>query len=77
MEQITIEAKGDFEKYKRLRELIEKTQKANPKPADVAALRELLEGMPELWRAAGTMAQRAVNHIARTSALRARVIFPN
>lgn len=65
-EYITIEAQGGFEKYKRLRELIERTQTENPKPADVTALRELLEASPELWRATSTMAQRAVNHITRT-----------
>lgn len=65
-EHITIEAKGDFKKYQRLRDLINKTNKAEPKPEDLAALRKMLDETPELWRAAGNLAQRALNHICRT-----------
>lgn len=65
-EQITIEAQGDFKKYQRLRDLINKTNKADPKPEHLKELRQLLDETPELWRAAGSLAQRALNHICRT-----------
>jgi hypothetical protein len=64
-EVITITSEGDFEKYKKLQELIRKTQKAEPKSEDVAALRKLLDEHPAMWRAAGNMAQRTLSHVCR------------
>jgi hypothetical protein len=65
-EHLTITAQGDFKKYKRLKELIKRTSKENPKPEDLAALRNLLDECPELWRAAGSMAERVLYRITQT-----------
>ncbi|MDQ3805487.1 MAG: hypothetical protein M3416_16870 [Acidobacteriota bacterium] len=54
---------SDFERYKNLRDLIGRTNKEKPKAADVAELRRILEEDPKLWRAAGDMARRAVEHV--------------
>lgn len=62
MSEVIIKA-SDFEQYKTLRDLISKTNKERPKAEDVAALRRILEEDPKLWRAAGDMARRAVEHV--------------
>lgn len=52
-----------FETYQQVRDLIARTNKEKPKAEDMAALRKILDEHPEIWQAAGRMAQRAVNVI--------------
>jgi hypothetical protein len=65
-EQITVEAVGEVDKYKALRELVKHTHKEKPHPEDLAALRRFFDGDPELWRPAGSMAKRTLDHLLRT-----------
>ncbi len=44
---------------RRFLDLIEKTDRRAPKPADLAALRAMLQENPELWRVAGDLAHTA------------------
>jgi hypothetical protein len=64
-ERVEVKAVG-MEKYDKLRELVKKTHKENPKPEDVEALRRLFNEDPELWQAAGNMAKRTLDHLLRT-----------
>lgn len=45
-----------FKEIKNLRDLIDRTNKEKPKPADVQELRRVLAESPKLWRVAGQMA---------------------
>ena len=45
-----------------LNTLIDKANKKNAKPTDVAALRQALKDHPKLWRAAGDLARQAQAH---------------
>lgn len=64
-ERVEVKAVG-MDKYDKLRELVKKTHKENPKPEDVEALRRLFNEDPELWQAAGNMAKRTLDHLCRT-----------
>ncbi len=44
---------------RRFLDLVEKTDRHSPKPADLAALRAMLQENPELWRVAGDLAHTA------------------
>jgi hypothetical protein len=45
---------------------VKSTNKENPKPKALAALREVLEADGELWRSSGDMARRTLDHLLRT-----------
>jgi len=47
-------------------ELLQRTNKTNPDKADVAALRTMLAKVPELWRQAGDLQERAYTVTAET-----------
>src|SRR5512143_3776554 len=44
---------------RRFLDLLKKTDRQAPKPADLAALRAMLQENPELWRVAGDLAHNA------------------
>ncbi|MDQ5827305.1 MAG: hypothetical protein M3441_24355, partial [Chloroflexota bacterium] len=60
--QVKVTGKETFGKFKDVRDLIERTNKENPKPADVDELRRLLAENPNLWKFAGDVAERATRH---------------
>jgi hypothetical protein len=64
-EQITLNAVG-VEKYEKLRALVKSTNKEDPKPEHLAALRRFFDDEPEMWRGMGDMAKRTLNHLLRT-----------
>jgi hypothetical protein len=64
-ERITVNATS-VDKYEKLRELVNKTHKDNPNSEDLAELRRLFDGDPELWRTTGNMARRTLDHLLRT-----------
>jgi hypothetical protein len=58
-----IEIPATFKTYKQACDLIKRTNIESPKPGDMAELRKMLDEHPEIWQAAGRMAQRAVTMI--------------
>ena len=64
-EQIEVNAVG-MDRYEKLNALVKNTHKENPKPEDLAELRQFFDGDPELWRASGNMARRTLDHLLRT-----------
>lgn len=58
-----IEVPATFKTYKQVSDLIKRTNVESPKPEDMAELRKVLDEHPEIWQAAGRMAQRAVTVI--------------
>ncbi len=64
-EQIEIRT-NDKDRYKKLRELVKRTNTAKPAKEDVEALRRCFDEDPGFWRGAGDMARRALDHILRT-----------
>jgi hypothetical protein len=55
-ESTTVVDTDSFKEIKNLRDLIDRTNKEKPKPADVQELRRVLADSPKLWRVAGNMA---------------------
>jgi hypothetical protein len=55
---------ADMAEYRRVSDLIKRTNKENPKPEDREALRRALRDSPKLWRFAGDMTRRALDQIA-------------
>jgi hypothetical protein len=52
----TVVDTDSFGEYKKVRDLINRTNREKPKPADVQELRRVLAESPKLWRVAGNMA---------------------
>lgn len=64
MREMTIVVKADmFGEYKKVRDLIDRTNKEKPNPEDVQELRRVLAESPKLWRVAGNMATLASESI--------------
>lgn len=55
----------DAEAVEHLRKVMDRTNKADPKPADVAALRAALDAYPGLWRLAGDAAAGALGAVVK------------
>jgi hypothetical protein len=53
----------DLEEYRAVKEIVDRTNKENPDPADVAKLKEMLTASPKLWRVAGDYSEHAINQI--------------
>jgi hypothetical protein len=53
----------DLEEYRAVKEIVDRTNKENPDPADVAKLKEMLAASPRLWRVAGDYSEHAIYQI--------------
>jgi hypothetical protein len=53
----------ELEEYRAIKEIVDRTNKENPDPADVVKLKEMLAASPKLWRVAGDYSEHAINQI--------------
>jgi len=53
----------ELEEYRAIKEIVDRTNKENPDPADVAKLKEMLATSPKLWRVAGDYSAHALYQI--------------
>lgn len=51
---------AEGESFEAIKAIIDKTNKDNPKPRDVAQLKRMLQGSPQLWRVAGDFSEHAL-----------------
>ena len=61
--EATVIGAEDFDEYRKVRDIIDRTNKERPKAEDVAELRRMLRASPKLWRVAGDFSEHAVNKI--------------
>jgi hypothetical protein len=54
---------NDFDDYKSIRDIIERTNKEKPKREDVAQLKRMLADSPRLWRVAGDFSEHALHTV--------------